>query len=76
MITLRHYTQCDTSDLALFDAQAITDDLVLVVHLPVRVPYIFHANWIPDLTRDTDTSPHRCKPEKFTESSCGCLLRP
>lgn len=44
VMTLRHDTQNDTSDLAIFDAQAITDDPVAVVHLPVRVPNGFHGN--------------------------------
>ena len=48
VIALRHDTQNDTSDLAIFDAQAITDDPVAVVHLPVRVPNGFHGNWVPD----------------------------
>jgi carotenoid cleavage dioxygenase len=52
VIALRHDTETDTSDLAIFDAQAITDDPVAVVHLPVRVPNGFHGNWIPDATLD------------------------
>ena len=36
------------SDLAVFDAQAITENPVAVVHLPVRVPNGFHGNWVPD----------------------------
>jgi carotenoid cleavage dioxygenase len=48
VIALRHDTQSDTSDLTIFHAQAITDDPVAVVHLPVRVPNGFHGNWIPD----------------------------
>ena len=48
VMALRHDTQNDTSDLAIFDAQAITDDPVAVVHLPVRVPNGFHGNWVPD----------------------------
>jgi carotenoid cleavage dioxygenase len=48
VIALRHDTQSDTSDLAIFHAQAITEDPVAVVHLPVRVPNGFHGNWIPD----------------------------
>ena len=48
VMALRHDTQTDTSDLAIFDAQAITGDAVAVVHLPVRVPNGFHGNWIPD----------------------------
>lgn len=48
VMALRHDTQSDTSDLAIFDARAITEDPVAVVHLPVRVPNGFHGNWIPD----------------------------
>jgi len=48
VMALRHDAQTDTSDLAIFDAQTITDDPVAVVHLPVRVPNGFHGNWIPD----------------------------
>jgi len=48
VMALRHDTANDTSDLAIFDAQAITDDPVAVVHLPVRVPNGFHGNWVPD----------------------------
>ena len=48
VMALRHDTLNDTSDLAIFDAQAITDDPVAVVHLPVRVPNGFHGNWVPD----------------------------
>jgi carotenoid cleavage oxygenase len=48
VIALRHDTQSDTSDLTIFHAQAITDDPVAVVHLPVRVPNGFNGNWIPD----------------------------
>ena len=47
-MALRHDTHSDTSDLAMFDAQALDDDPVAVVHLPVRVPNGFHGNWIPD----------------------------
>ena len=36
------------SDLAIFDARAITAEPIAVVHLPVRVPNGFHGNWIPD----------------------------
>ena len=48
VMALRHDTQSDTSDLAIFDARAITEDPVAVVHLPVRVPNGFHGNWVPD----------------------------
>jgi carotenoid cleavage dioxygenase len=48
VMALRHDTHSDTSDLTIFHAQAITEDPVAVVHLPVRVPNGFHGNWIPD----------------------------
>ena len=48
VVVLRHDTQNDTSDLAIFDARGITDDPVAAVHLPVRVPNGFHGNWVPD----------------------------
>jgi carotenoid cleavage dioxygenase len=37
----------NTSDLAVFDAEAIADGPVAVVHLPDRVPYGFHGSWSP-----------------------------
>ena len=36
------------SDLVILDAQDFTGDPVAVVHLPGRVPFGFHGNWIPD----------------------------
>jgi carotenoid cleavage dioxygenase len=47
VMALRLDTETQTSDLALFDATAITADPVAVVHLPARVPNGFHGNWIP-----------------------------
>jgi carotenoid cleavage dioxygenase len=37
--------QRDASDLVLLDAQRL--ETVAEVHLPVRVPYGFHGNWVP-----------------------------
>jgi carotenoid cleavage dioxygenase-like enzyme len=37
----------DASDLAVFDAQALSDGPVARVHLPARVPYGFHGVWVP-----------------------------
>ena len=36
------------TDLLVLAAQDFTGDPVAVVHLPVRVPYGFHGNWVPD----------------------------
>jgi carotenoid cleavage dioxygenase len=36
----------DSSDLLLVDAATLDD--VARVHLPVRVPFGFHGNWVPD----------------------------
>ncbi len=47
VMALRLDTQTQTSDLAVFDAQAITEDPIAVVHVPVRIPNGFHGNWIP-----------------------------
>ena len=32
----------------IIDAQDFTAPPVATIHLPVRVPYGFHGNWIPD----------------------------
>ena len=48
VMALRIDAETHTSDLAVFDAQAITDEPVAVVHVPVRIPNGFHGNWIPD----------------------------
>jgi carotenoid cleavage dioxygenase len=37
----------DRSDVVILDAQDFTAEPVATVHLPVRVPYGFHGNWIP-----------------------------
>ncbi len=36
------------SDLMVLSSQDFTGDPVAVVHLPVRVPFGFHGNWVPD----------------------------
>ena len=48
IMALRLDTDTQTSDLAIFDAQAFTDDPIAVVKLPARVPNGFHGNWISD----------------------------
>ena len=37
-----------TSDLIILDAQDLSQPALAQVHLPVRVPYGFHGNWVPD----------------------------
>jgi carotenoid cleavage dioxygenase len=37
----------DKADVVILDAQDFTGDPVATVHLPVRVPFGFHGNWIP-----------------------------
>ena len=38
----------DRSDFVILDAQSFTAPPVAVVHLPCRVPFGFHGNWMPD----------------------------
>lgn len=40
----------DRSDLVILAAQDFTGDPVATVHLPRRVPFGFHGNWVPDPT--------------------------
>jgi carotenoid cleavage oxygenase len=40
----------DRSDLVVLHAQDFIGDPVAVVHLPQRVPFGFHGNWVPDQT--------------------------
>jgi carotenoid cleavage dioxygenase len=38
----------DRSDFVVLDAHDFTAAPVATVHLPVRVPFGFHGNWVPD----------------------------
>jgi carotenoid cleavage dioxygenase len=38
----------DASDVVVLDADHPEDEAVATVHLPVRVPYGFHGNWLAD----------------------------
>jgi carotenoid cleavage dioxygenase len=38
----------DTSELCILDARDISGPEVARIHLPQRVPYGFHGNWVPD----------------------------
>jgi carotenoid cleavage dioxygenase-like enzyme len=42
-----HDAATDRSDVVVLDAQDFTGEPVATVHLPVRVPYGFHGNWVP-----------------------------
>jgi carotenoid cleavage dioxygenase len=46
LMTFVYDRTLDRSDLAIFDAQAVSDGPVARVHLPVRVPYGFHGLWV------------------------------
>jgi carotenoid cleavage dioxygenase len=48
LLGLRYDRETDLSDLVVLAAEDITADPVAVVHLPRRVPYGFHGNWLPD----------------------------
>ena len=37
----------DTSDVVVLEAHDLAADPVAVVHLPRRVPFGFHGNWVP-----------------------------
>ena len=36
------------SDVVILHAQDFTGDPVATIHLPDRVPFGFHGNWVPD----------------------------
>jgi carotenoid cleavage dioxygenase len=38
----------DRSDVVILHAQDFTAEPVATIHLPTRVPYGFHGNWVPD----------------------------
>jgi carotenoid cleavage dioxygenase len=38
----------NTTDVVILHAQDFGGDPVATIHLPVRVPYGFHGNWVPD----------------------------
>jgi carotenoid cleavage oxygenase len=43
-----HDADRDAADVVILDAQGFTDDPVATIRLPVRVPFGFHGNWLPD----------------------------
>jgi carotenoid cleavage dioxygenase len=44
----RYDKTADTSDLVILDATDVDGTPVAEVHLPRRVPFGFHGNWLPD----------------------------
>ena len=38
----------DSSELCILDAEDITGPEVARIHLPQRVPFGFHGNWVSD----------------------------
>ena len=49
VLSLVYDADRQASDLWVLHAQDFTGDPVAVVHLPVRVPYGFHGNWVADI---------------------------
>jgi carotenoid cleavage dioxygenase len=47
LMTFVYDAATDRSDLAILDAQELSGPPVALVHLPRRVPYGFHGNWLP-----------------------------
>jgi carotenoid cleavage dioxygenase len=48
VMTFVYDEKTDRSDLVILHAQDFGGDPVASVHLPQRVPYGFHGNWVPD----------------------------
>jgi carotenoid cleavage dioxygenase len=47
-MALVYVPERNASDLVVLSAQDFTGAPVARVHLPVRVPFGFHGNWVPD----------------------------
>jgi carotenoid cleavage oxygenase len=48
VLSLIYDADRDASDLLVLNASDFTGEPQAVVHLPVRVPFGFHGNWVPD----------------------------
>jgi carotenoid cleavage dioxygenase len=48
VLSLVYDSDRDTSDLLVLNASDFTGEPQAVIHLPQRVPFGFHGNWIPD----------------------------
>ena len=50
VITFVYDENTNGSDLVILHAQDFAGAPVASIHLPQRVPYGFHGNWVPDQT--------------------------
>ena len=48
LMTYVYNADTDRSDLAMLDTTDVAAPPVATIHLPSRVPYGFHGNWLPD----------------------------
>ncbi|MFC1409434.1 carotenoid oxygenase family protein [Streptacidiphilus sp. N1-12] len=48
LMTFVHDAGTDRSDLVILDADDLASPPVATIHLPGRVPFGFHGNWLPD----------------------------
>jgi carotenoid cleavage oxygenase len=48
VISITYDAGRDSSDLLVLNARDITGEPQAVIHLPQRVPFGFHGNWVPD----------------------------
>ena len=46
LVGLVHDDATETAALEILSAQALDEPPIATVHLPVRVPYGFHGNWV------------------------------
>jgi carotenoid cleavage dioxygenase len=47
VMTIVHDTATEKSRLVIIDAQNFTGPPLATIHLPQRVPYGAHGNWVP-----------------------------
>ena len=48
IISVVHDATVDSSELCILDARDIAGPEIARIHLPQRVPFGFHGNWVPD----------------------------
>ncbi|MPY96222.1 MAG: carotenoid oxygenase [Acidimicrobiia bacterium] len=47
LMGLVHHDETATTSLCILDAEDVAGDPVATVHVPRRIPYGFHGNWVP-----------------------------